>query len=148
LNEVEQAKRLLKSLFFTATRARERWKQRLIETVMEAADRDAKHAEWLLERQFPHEFAPFERRPIPAEVEAVEGKQVSIALVLNTDLKSLQEVAAFPVRSVEEPPGKALSETEHETEVEPVHYNRNTKRFEPIERKPEIEPIDNGEHED
>jgi hypothetical protein len=93
--------------FLTATRARERWKQRLIETVMEAADRDAKHAEWLLEQQFPHEFAPFERRPIPAEVEAVEGKQVSIQVVLNTGGKSLEEVAAFPALTPEEVAQKA-----------------------------------------
>ena len=39
----------------------------MIAVVMEAAHKDARHAEWLLERQFPHEFAPYDRRPIPKE---------------------------------------------------------------------------------
>jgi hypothetical protein len=55
------------TFFFAATRAREQHKQKLIEVVIKAADRDARHAEWLLERQFPREFAPYERRPIPQE---------------------------------------------------------------------------------
>jgi hypothetical protein len=55
------------TFFAAATRAREQHKQRLIEVVIQAADRDAKHAEWLLERQFPREFAPYDRRPIPRE---------------------------------------------------------------------------------
>jgi len=34
---------------------------------MEAAHKDARHAEWMLERQFPAEFSPFDRRPVPIE---------------------------------------------------------------------------------
>src|SRR5262245_25811700 len=33
----------------------------------EGKSSDARHAEWLLERQFPHEFALYDRRPIPIE---------------------------------------------------------------------------------
>jgi hypothetical protein len=36
---------------------------------MEAAHRDVRHAEWLLERQFPSEFAPLDRRPVPLPTE-------------------------------------------------------------------------------
>jgi hypothetical protein len=52
------------NFFSAATRAREQHKQRLIETVMEAAHKDARHAEWLLERQFADEFARPEPRTI------------------------------------------------------------------------------------
>jgi hypothetical protein len=55
------------TFFFAATRAREQHKARLIAVVMEAAHKDARHAEWLLERQFPREFAPYDRRPVPVE---------------------------------------------------------------------------------
>jgi len=45
------------------TRAREGHKAKLIQVVMEAAHQDARHAEWLLERQFPAEFASVPLRP-------------------------------------------------------------------------------------
>jgi hypothetical protein len=49
--------------FFSAvTRARETHKAKLIQIVMDAAHQDARHAEWLLERQFPSEFARTEPR--------------------------------------------------------------------------------------
>src|SRR5438128_1560821 len=54
-------------LFRTDARAREGHKAKLISVVMEAAHKDARHAEWLLERQFPTEFAPYDRRPVPIE---------------------------------------------------------------------------------
>ena len=57
------------TFFSAATRAREQHKARLIAVVMEAAHKDARHAEWLLERQFPREFAPYDRRPIPQEAQ-------------------------------------------------------------------------------
>jgi len=51
--------------FFSAvTRAREMHKANLIKVVLAAADKDARHAEWLLERQFPDEFG----RPEPRTV--------------------------------------------------------------------------------
>jgi hypothetical protein len=55
------------SFFSAATRAREQHQAKLIGVVMEAAHKDARHAEWLLERQFPSEFSPFDRRPVPVE---------------------------------------------------------------------------------
>jgi hypothetical protein len=56
-----------KRFFDAASRAREQHKANLIAVVREAAHKNARHAEWLLERQFPHEFAPYDRRPIPVD---------------------------------------------------------------------------------
>jgi len=63
-----------KRFFDAASRAREQHKANLIAVVREAAHKDARHAEWLLERQFPHEFAPYDRRPIPVEPESEKEK--------------------------------------------------------------------------
>jgi len=71
-------------------------KTNLIAVVREAAHKDARHAEWLLERQFPHEFAPYDRRPIPVEPEPQERK-INVAFVVDTKGKSLEEVCNFPV---------------------------------------------------
>jgi hypothetical protein len=81
--------------------------------VLKAADRDAKHAEWLLERQFPREFAPFDRRPIP--VEPQPEKRINVAFVVDTKGKSLAEVANFPVLTPEE-----IAQTAPEREPEPT----------------------------
>ena len=55
--------------FFSAvTRTRAHYQQKLIEIVMRAAHADAKFACWLLERKFPHEFSPYDRRPVPVEL--------------------------------------------------------------------------------
>jgi hypothetical protein len=50
--------------FSAATRAREQHKANLIAVVLAAAHKDARHAEWLLERQFPSEFARSQPRTI------------------------------------------------------------------------------------
>jgi hypothetical protein len=86
-----------------AARAREQHKANLIAAVREAAHKDARHAEWLLERQFANEFAPYDRRPIPVEPEPEVAKKINVAFIL-PDLKgkSLQEVANFPVITTEE----------------------------------------------
>jgi hypothetical protein len=56
---------ILRNRFFSAaTRARETHKANLIKVVLAAADKDARHAEWLLERQFPDEFGRPEPRTI------------------------------------------------------------------------------------
>lgn len=89
-----------KRFFDAASRAREQHKANLIAVVREAAHKDARHAEWLLERQFPHEFAPYDRRPIPVEPEP--EKRINVAFVVETKGKSLEEVATFPVISAEE----------------------------------------------
>jgi hypothetical protein len=92
-----------KSFFDAASHAREQHKANLIAVVREAAHKDARHAEWLLERQFPHEFAPYDRRPIPVEPEP--EKKITVAFVVDTKGKTLQEVAAFPTEQAEpEPP--------------------------------------------
>jgi hypothetical protein len=83
-----------KRFFDAASRAREQHKANLIAVVREAAHKDARHAEWLLERQFPHEFAPYDRRPIPAEP---PEKRINVAFIVDTKGKSLKEVATFPV---------------------------------------------------
>jgi len=73
---------------------------------LEAAHKDARHAEWLLERQFPHEFAPYDRRPIPVGPEPLE-KKINVAFIVDTKGKSLEEVASFPVLTPEEIAQKA-----------------------------------------
>jgi len=55
------------SFFSAVTRAREQHKANLIAIVLAAADKDARHAEWLLERQFPKEFGRTEPRVIVVE---------------------------------------------------------------------------------
>jgi hypothetical protein len=50
--------------FSAATRARETHKANLIKVVLAASAKDARHAEWLLERQFPDEFGRPEPRTI------------------------------------------------------------------------------------
>ena len=74
-------------------------RQNLIAAVRKAAHQDARHAEWLLERQFPHEFAPYDRRPIPVEPEP--EKRISVAFIVDTKGKSLEEVCNFPVIATE-----------------------------------------------
>ena len=83
----------------------------MIAVVREAAHRDARHAEWLLERQFPHEFAPYDRRPIPVEPEP--EKKINVAFVVDTKGKTLEEVASFPVFTTEQ----ALPKPEPEREL-------------------------------
>jgi hypothetical protein len=97
--------------------------------VREAAHKDARHAEWLLERQFPHEFAPYDRRPIPVEPDP--EKKINVAFVL-PDLKgkALQEVAAFPVITEQptaptEPERKWTTATEPEPNREPERESWN-----------------------
>jgi hypothetical protein len=86
---------LFARLFFRVTRTREAYKARLIERVVAAAKLDWRAAAWALERQFPHEFAPYDRRPIP--VEPQPEKRINVAFVVDTKGKSLAEVANFPV---------------------------------------------------
>jgi hypothetical protein len=92
----KQNERPFARFFFRVTRTRAQYQQKLIEIVMRAAQEDARHAEWLLERQFPHEFAPYDRRPIPVEPEP--EKKINVAFVVDTKGKSLEEIAnSFPV---------------------------------------------------
>ena len=92
--------RAVRFVLSAVTRAREQHKANLIAAVMKAVHTDAKCAQWLLERQFPHEFAPYDRRPIPVEPPA--EKKINVAFVVDTKGKSLEEVATFPVLTPEE----------------------------------------------
>ena len=44
------------SFFSAASRARDTHKARLLKIVIDAANKDARHAEWLLEKGWPREF--------------------------------------------------------------------------------------------
>lgn len=67
---------------------------------------DWRAAGWLLERRFPADFAPYDRRPIPVEPEPLE-KKINVAFIVDTKGKSLEEVASFPVLTPEEIAQKA-----------------------------------------
>jgi hypothetical protein len=70
----------------------------------------------LLERQFPSEFAPYDRRPIPVEPEPRE-KRINVAFVVDTKGKTLQDIAnSFPVITS----GQAMAPTEPEPKPEPT----------------------------
>jgi hypothetical protein len=57
---------------------------------------DWRGAAFLLERRFPNEYGKTAERPLPNEPPPDE-KKVSIAIVLDTGGKTLQEFATFPV---------------------------------------------------
>jgi hypothetical protein len=129
------------TFFFAATRAREQHKARLIAVVMEAAHKDARHAEWLLERQFPREFAPYDRRPIPREESTSNVKFVAtLPSGATADVDEIWKV----VRAQRE-----ASLPREQPETERMENEPMTHWYNPVSRKIELrEPIDNGEHED
>ena len=94
----------------------------------------------LLARIYPDEFARTAERPL---LGVEEKKQVSIAVVLNTGGKTLEELATFPVISADALPDTPAKPMDNE----PMKnwYNPATRRVEPVEP---VEPIDNGGHED
>jgi hypothetical protein len=53
-----------------------------------------------LNGQFPREFAPYDRRPIPVEPES--EKKINVAFIVDTKGKSLEEVASFPVLATQQ----------------------------------------------
>jgi hypothetical protein len=95
-----------KSFFDAASRARETHKANLIQQVVTAAKLDWRAASFLLERQFPHEYAAYDRRAIPTEPEP--EKKINVAFIVDTGGKTLQEVGAFPVitEQAEPKPGR------------------------------------------
>jgi hypothetical protein len=52
------------SFFSETSRARDTFKAGLLKIIVKAADKDARHAEWLLERGWPDEFGRSEQREI------------------------------------------------------------------------------------
>ena len=76
-----------------ATRARANGKIVLVRQIL--ADKDWWAKAWYLERCWPNEFGRSAERPLPT-VEP-EPKKVSIAVVLNTGGKTLEELVNFPM---------------------------------------------------
>jgi hypothetical protein len=76
------------SFFSVISRARDEHKARLQKIILDAAEgllprhADWKAAAWALERGWPNEFAPFDRRPVPIEPEEIP--RPSVALILNS----------------------------------------------------------------
>ncbi|HEU5247176.1 MAG TPA: hypothetical protein VFU09_08820 [Candidatus Udaeobacter sp.] len=132
------------TFFSAATRAREQHKARLIAVVMEAAHKDARHAEWLLERQFPREFAPIDRRPIPREEPPATIPVTFVATLPSGAKVDLDEVWKVVRAQREAAQAREPIKNEPTAENEPMthRYNHLTRCVEPIE------PIDNREHED
>jgi hypothetical protein len=69
------------SFFSETSRARDTFKAGLLKIIMKAADKDARHAEWLLERGWPNEFGRSEPReiiyvhepaPLPVQAQSLE----------------------------------------------------------------------------
>jgi transposase len=52
------------SFFSETSRARDTFKASLLKIIVKAADKEARHAEWLLERYWPNEFGRSEPREI------------------------------------------------------------------------------------
>ena len=133
------------TFFSAATRAREQHKARLIAVVMEAAHKDARHAEWLLERQFPREFAPYDRRPIPREEPTSSVKFIAtLPSGATADVDEIWKVVRAQ-REAAQPREPIKNEPFTGSEPMTHRYNRITRSIEPIEP---IEPIGNGGHED
>jgi len=75
----QKGEALFASFFSVISRARDAHKLRLINIVIAAADADARHAEWLLERMWPKEFGRSEPRTIV--IERSEAPQMSPPVV-------------------------------------------------------------------
>jgi hypothetical protein len=127
------------TFFAAATRAREQHKARLITVVMEAAHKDARHAEWLLERQFAAEFAPYDRRPIPRE------EQPAINVAFPCVLPSGRVADADEIMAVaRELTGKwRESEQPKQRENKPIKNEPSEMWYNPVTRR--VEPIYNRE---
>jgi hypothetical protein len=65
--------------------------------VLAAADKDARHAEWLLERQFPKEFAHSEARTIDSQKDQAQ-KPVNVIVRVERDAESDAAVELFGER--------------------------------------------------
>jgi len=72
------------SFFSETSRARDTFKANLLSIIVRAADREARHAEWLLERGWPSEFGRSEPReviyvhesaPMPVQLQSPEVRR-------------------------------------------------------------------------
>jgi hypothetical protein len=85
---------------------------------MEAAHKDARHAEWLLERQFPKEFAPISARDIPAPIAQLAAPNVSVVHMYDDqsiEMRRLQDEYARAARD-----GQPFSAPESKTPPQPL----------------------------
>jgi len=83
--------------FLTATReARARAKIHLVGIVRNAAKTNAKHAEFLLERMWPQEYARTERIE---QIGEKADEDFSLKIYYNTHGQPLSELLAFPIHS-------------------------------------------------
>jgi hypothetical protein len=72
------------------------------------ANKDWRGRAWYLERTFPLEFGRCAERDLPADL---EKKKISVAVILNTGGKTLEEVTNFPIVDDLSPPkGEATSQ--------------------------------------
>src|SRR5437868_9597085 len=82
--------------FAAATReARARAKIHLVGIVRKAAKTNAKHAEWLLERSWPNEYARVER--VEQIGEKADDKSVGVQIYYQLGNKSLAQLLDFPI---------------------------------------------------
>jgi hypothetical protein len=123
------------SFFSVTSRERNKHKLRLQRIVLDAAEgklprtADWRAVEFLLERGWPKEFAPYDRRPIPVEEDDGKPKQFDVAIVCNTGGRSLERLLDFPV-APDSAPERAPEDKGNEPEM---RYNVFTRAFEPIE---------------
>jgi hypothetical protein len=107
--------------------------------VMAAAHKDARHAEWLLEKSFPAEYG--DRRPLPIPQEAQ-----TMVVTFPATLPSGHTADAAEIMAVARQFNEAAQPREqHENEPKPKNDDEPMKNwYNPVTRR--VEPIDNGEH--
>ena len=78
------------------------------------ANKDWRGHAWYLERTFPLEFGRCAERDLPADL---EKKKISVAVILNTNGKTLEEVTNFPVIGDLSPPKNEAEPTDEPGQV-------------------------------
>lgn len=108
-------------------RARAQGRVRLVDSILD--DRDWRGKAWYLERTAPAEFGRVEARPLP---EPEEKKKVSVAIILNSGGKTLEQLAHFPVRA-EAAAQIAGEQTSPESEPPESVFDGDISRLGPVE---------------
>ena len=109
--------------------------------MVEAAHKDARHAEWLLERQFPNEFAPLDRRPLPIEEQPrppllVTYPPGALEALLESKRKITERMSKLPKETQIALRGLKAPENGNGAPKVEYRYNQLTKEIEPIEPLP------------
>jgi len=136
------------TFFSVISRVRDTHKLRLLKIVNDAGEgllprhADWKAAAWQLERGWPNEFAPYDRRPLPIEPEQrkpfiVTYPEGALERLLESNARVNEQLRKLPpgTKVGSHPPApenNGAPEVEH-------YYNRVTKKIEPIEPLDEIE---------